>query len=219
LISTAFGFIRPDELPADQMRRLRRGAHVHGDDVRLAHYIVQRQEFDAFDVAWRAVPCHNPRPERLGQFRHAAADIAGADDAEGLARDFVPAQPLAGLCRTRGDIIGLHVTQERQRKQHDELGHGLVRIARAVAHGDAVLAAVVEVDMIEPDKCHRDGAQLGAVFQHGAAQGEIRHDQSLGVLGALDEFAVIGGPRVVGAHRDILRQRVKLGLQRGVRHS
>jgi protein required for attachment to host cells len=127
--------------------------------------------------------------------------------------------PSLVLRRTRGYIIGLHVTQECEREQHDEFGHGLVRIPRAVAHGDAMLAAVVEVDMVEADEGHRDGAQLRAVFQYSAAQRKVRHDQNLGVLDALDELVVIAWPRVVGAHRDVLRQRAQLGLQRGVRHS
>ena len=82
-----------------------------------------------------------------------------------------------------------------------------------------MLAAVVEIDVIEADKGYCDGAQLRATFQHGAAQRKVRHDQSLSVLDALDKLVVIAWPRVVGAHRDVLRQRAQLGLQRGVRHS
>lgn len=102
-----------------------------------------------------------------------AADLAGADDARGLAVQVEPQQALereVALAHVR--VCTREVTVERQGQGDGEFGNGVRRVVGHVGHGEPEVARGAQVDVVEagrPER-HQAGAVCGEVGQHRPAQ-------------------------------------------------
>ena len=107
------------------------------------------------------------------------ADVAHADDAQGEAIG-------------AGDAALLHPCVDGG---EDPLGDGGCVAARCVAHSDAVLVAVVKVDVVGADGRRADETHAAAIEQGGIAAGAGAHDERVGV--AYGGFSELCGLEVI----------------------
>ena len=61
------------------------------------------------------------------------------------------------------------------------LGHGWRVAARGIAHGDAVLGAIVQIDVVGADGCRADESHAAAVEQVGIAAGAGADNERVGL--------------------------------------
>ncbi len=144
------------QIGADQAHGLGRLGQVDGQEVGLAHHLLQREQLDAHLLGplrrHVGVEGHQAHPEGVGPLGHEGADPAQADHAEGLAvqLDTLPAGALP-LARLEGgvglgDVAGLGEQQ----------GHGVLGRREDVGPGgvddhDAPAGGGGHVDVVEAD--------------------------------------------------------------------
>ena len=102
---------------------------------------------------------HHAHAEGLGQYRQLGADVAVADDAEGLASHFMRTGsglvPQAMLDVMR--VCGNAAHQADDVADH-QFHHGTGVGVGSVEHGDATLAGMCQIDLIGADAEAADGA-------------------------------------------------------------
>ncbi|HEX5827613.1 MAG TPA: hypothetical protein VFY23_08845 [Candidatus Limnocylindrales bacterium] len=159
------------DVPVDHPGRLLGLRDVDGDDVRTGHDLVEAHELDAErvrllggDERVRADDRHLHRPGPDGD---RLADLAQADDAEGLAPQLVPrelaALPLARLHRG----VRLRRVACEPEHQRDRVLRGRDRVARRGVHdGDPRSGGGVEVHVVHADARAADHDQPGARGDH-----------------------------------------------------
>ena len=171
----------------DEIPGARRQRNVEGDDVGGCDELV---EVEAHDAARGLVPGRVlGRHERVvrgdghvegrGALCGLARDRAEADEAEALAGDLMPHQPVAGP--SPGDHVrgrGIGAAQEHHRGRDDVFGDGdVVRAGRRVDR-DAARLAGGEVDIVETDAEAADALQLGrALEQRRSDEGSVANDE------------------------------------------
>ena len=140
---------------------------VEGDQIRLAQQLVQlhiAQKAGFHQALVRiSVPGNDPHSVALADIGHALADLAGADDAghlivqvqahEARKGEVVLADLVVGLVQTP---VGCH------QNGHGMLRHGVGRIGRDTADGDAALSGSLQVHIVEPRAAQQD--QMDAAF-------------------------------------------------------
>src|SRR3989454_166280 len=133
-------------------------------------------------------------PDGLGERDDAGADLAGAEDAEGLAEQL--GQKIAG------PGAAPHLTVDardppggRQHERQRVLGHGEGIDARRVAYRDPVTAGGVEVHVVRSGTPDRDHLELAARRHHALGEPrvgtDVDHDTC--AVDSMDELGLIVG--------------------------
>ncbi|CAM4433948.1 hypothetical protein STPA111741_17515 [Stenotrophomonas pavanii] len=194
---------------ADHPLRGRGLRHVQGDDVGAGQQVVQAGR--GTRIAQRQLGFHvvedHLHAQRFGQHADLGADVAIADDAQGLATHLMAA---AGRLRPAA-AMALGVLLRNATGQHDRLGdHQLGHAAGVgvgrIEHRDAGQLGRVQVDLVGADAeaAHRDqalglgqhlGAELGARTDADDVRlGDARLQFVLGqCLGVRLDLAIAGG--------------------------
>src|SRR3972149_3138307 len=98
---------------------------------------------------WLCVECDNLHAEALGDANHVTPDVAGADDAEYLARQIKALQTVRGESTGASTLDSLgQAVAEGEQKCKDVLCDGIFAICWDVAHGHATLDAIADIDVV-----------------------------------------------------------------------
>ncbi len=168
---------------------------VGGDDVGVAQDLFQFHELDTQILAALlgdvGVVGDDVHLEGLGASRHPAADLAQPDDAQGLALEFIAGEGSALPFAALEAVVGHgNIAAEAEQDRHGVLG-GRVDVAEgSVDDNDALLAGVLDVDVVDADAGAGDDLQaLAGVDQRRVDLGAAAGDD--GVV-AGDEFVQFG---------------------------
>ena len=142
---------------------------MHRDRIRLRQQRVQRGH--RLRIAVRqlagAVPIDDAHAEGFGEHRQLAADIAIADDAEGLAAHFPGIRcrlvPLAAMRRVRFGEDAAHQHHDLAQRQ---LGDGARVGKRRIEHRNATMRRRFQIHLVGADAEAADGEKPIGRFQH-----------------------------------------------------
>ena len=127
---------------------------MEGYDVALRQQGVQIHVGDAGDLLFCAAVGVDLAAEGLGHSGHLEADGAGAHHAELLALQLKADETVLGFAVSHGLSAGGQVPVEGHDHAEDQVGHGGVGVAGAVAHGDAPLPANIHGDVVHTGEGH-----------------------------------------------------------------
>jgi hypothetical protein len=152
----------------DQAAGLVRVGNVQRDDIGLRQKLVLAVE--RHGVAERKladdVVVHDPHAEAFGEDAELGADVAVADDAEGLAADFETAlgglQPLAAVCRR---VLGRDAAHQHHDFGQHEFSHRASVSIRRVEYRHAAVPGGSQVDLVGPDAVAADGRESFGAFE------------------------------------------------------
>lgn len=129
------------------------------------------------------------------------ADLADAEDADGLAVEGAAEQAVEGEVALADAVVGpVGVAVEGLDQGDGELGDGLGGVGGHVGDHDAVAAGRVEVDIVEAGAAQQDGldALVGEGVDDGGAQGVVDEDaDGVGIVGDEGDAAFVEGELVV----------------------
>ena len=186
--------------------------HVKRHDVGLFQQLVQG--FATLGVAqgelFLQIVEHHAHTERLGQHRKLRADIAVADDAQGLAADLVGAAggliPHAVLHMMR---MCRNTAQQADDVTDDQLHHGAGVRIRCVEHGDAMRAGIVEIDLIGADAEAADGAEVRSCVDDLPRDGRLgSHAKQIDAIKRFDELVLAQSALHGGDGESVIAQRL-----------
>ena len=189
-------------VPVDQVVCLLRHRAVDRHVVGLGQQLLKRHDLDAVQVGRDLVDVrvggNDPgRPEAADAGGEGAADVAEADDADGVAGDPPGAgeEPDHRFPMSPAPIAGRaggvdHAPRQREHQRHRVVGH-LGRVGTGhVGRQDAEFGGGVEIDRVDADPQPADHLELRAPLEHGA-RGQ-RHDADQGAVGVGQQ---VGGGR------------------------
>ena len=154
-----------DGLGVDQVARGICERRVQGDDVGARQQLVERHllhvEVAGALVGEIGIEGDDPHLQAVGTLGHDRADIAAADDAEGLARELHAHEarllPFAGL---GGFVGGGNLAGEREHHGDRMLGRGDGVAVRRVHDDDAALGRRGHIDVVDADAGAADHLQI-----------------------------------------------------------
>ena len=175
---------QPEHAPADDSLRLRRVGEMQRDDVARREHLVELDE-PCLDRARPSRPVDDRHPDCPAQLDHPPPDGPGADDAQ------LPAAELDSLGLLPRAAAYLAVALRHAPRDGEDQGERVLRdrvraVVRDVAHGDAALARLVEVDIrLDARPGEADDADARTRAQHSARQ-EPQQEEAVRAAQALD---------------------------------
>jgi hypothetical protein len=148
---------------ADQVARLWRERAMQRDGIGLFQHFIERHAARADGRCILVLRHQHPHAEGLGDARHRLADMTVAEDAQRAAMQIlqwmVQQREMRGALPFTGEdvrVVAVHLPPQRQQQGEGVLRDRIGGIAADVAHRDAVLAAVIQIDIVGAGGRHGD---------------------------------------------------------------
>ena len=195
---------------------------VYAHHVRGLEQVVERQQgVGGGEVLPAGGVVGYARPKRLGDGRHAPADVAHADYPEALARQLVERAPVVRKQVALRVLSAFDVSvevggavHERKQQRKGNLRYAGGGVAGNVLYADVFLRRVLQLYVVRPRGGDAYQAQLGQRVHDVRGDLHLVADDNIGVPAALHDFA--GGGIAVHGEAAQLLQRGKAGIaQRG----
>ena len=186
------GFHQAEFAGTDQVQGVAVQRAMQGQSIDLRQQLIQRQTICPWRPAWQLAEQH-AHAEGFGQPGHRAAQLAVAEQAEGLAMQLddrvVEQAELRRLLPAAGAYIRLVVGQaggQGEQQHQGVLSHRWGAIALAITHHHAVGTGGSQVEGVGAGGCDQYQPEVGAGGKHLGVEGHLVADSHLSALQAFD---------------------------------